>query len=403
MVQSPIFVVGGIEGLLKLAPVVVSALRVLSNAVARGDDEIIVCQESLHEAVLTANVRHLGVLEWVRSMVGTSVVVVQRQRLDATLVESGGVAVEVKLPQVVLQAQADIAVLVDALSQQNVALRSVAGISLLELLAGLALVVKLGDHLADRHADKDTSTTVSLRSVAFNLVDVLGKGTNVERHGRVVSGDPLDEGIGRGEESVIIAQNEPLLVGTLAVVVQGGNQGQVAHCHLHGAIRVKHVGIDSDLVQPVPCIIELVIGSIQQQEHKFSSVGVTMAVGEPVGPLVDRASLSIGEAVIGSRDTEKEISQIRRVGGGRPGNRYDKRLRALLIQALLAEINRLSGVWEKELVKLGHTLSVNVLARDLDVALEVLELLSKLILVLEDLEVLGVVVAVHQSRGVGGG
>ena len=128
-------------------------------------------------------------------MPASAAVVVQRQRLDAGLVEPGRVAEHVELPKGIQKREAHGRVLVDALAEQNIALGTPARVGFLDFFRALAGRKVLSHQSGERDRQEDAGAAKGLLSVAHDVVRVFGEGADVLGLGVVV-------GLELGDQSV---------------------------------------------------------------------------------------------------------------------------------------------------------------------------------------------------------
>jgi hypothetical protein len=167
VVEVPAEIVGGGgKGALHLHDVKVDALGVIGDGVAVGEDVVVGRLPALHDAVFTAGVRALRDLIGVGLVPHAALEVVDRVGLEARLVETRWVTVEIELVEVAHQRETHFRVLVDAFAEKDIALWAPAGIGLLQLLLGLALREERCDLGRERHREEDSSSTKGLNLVS---------------------------------------------------------------------------------------------------------------------------------------------------------------------------------------------------------------------------------------------
>lgn len=173
-VQIPAVVVRRwVEGALHLVDVELDPLGVICDTVAVADDEIIVGEEALQEAVFATGVHHLGALVGLGFCPHAALEVVQGEGRETGFIETSGVAHDVQLVQVTEQRKTDLGVLIDALSQKDIALWAPARVGFLNLLGRAALVVELCNDRCEVGGEEDACAPEGLGAVSLNVVHIL--------------------------------------------------------------------------------------------------------------------------------------------------------------------------------------------------------------------------------------
>ena len=105
------------ECALNLVDVELNARGVVRNRISIADDEVVIRQESLQEASLSAAMHDLRARVRLCRMPHTAFEMVEREGCEASLVESRGVALDIELVKIAQHRETNLGVFVDALPQ----------------------------------------------------------------------------------------------------------------------------------------------------------------------------------------------------------------------------------------------------------------------------------------------
>jgi len=135
--------------------------------------------------------------------------------------------------------------------------------------------------------------------VTLDGADVLGQGADVHLLRVVKCAHLVDEAMHAGEEGVVVARYEPLLLLGVFVCVKRRHQRQVADSHLDGRVRVVDVDVDAHIAEEVGNLLKLTVAGIEEHEQQLATIRVAATVGQPEDPLVDGRRGTVHEAVVG--------------------------------------------------------------------------------------------------------